>query len=213
MLTDLYCDTNTILHRATPSVKILTLFVVCTLLFLFGTWWFLAGLCCLILLGYVVATIPIKAIKQSVSPVIWLLLIIFIVQLYLTGLELAAFVVLRFIAMIMLASLLTLTTRSSEIVAGIESGLRFLPNQKLAEQISLSISLCLRFIPKVRGIFSEVRAAQSARGLANDWRALTTPTIVRTLKSATEIAEAITARSPGEFSPPARKSGSNDGHQ
>lgn len=194
MLTNLYSETQTIVHRASPSVKIGCLFVCCTIVFIWESWWLLGAVLCLLTFLYLGAKIPLKFIYKSVHPVLWLLAIIFIVQIIIADWRLGAFVVVRFALLILAASLVTLTTKASEMVEGIERALCFLPNQKTAENISLTISLCLRFIPKVRDTFNQVREAQAARGLSNDWRALMTPTIVRTLKSADEISQAITAR-------------------
>jgi len=206
MLTGLYSDTGSAVHRVRPAVKILLLFLLCTLLFVWESWWLLGSAFAATALLFAWARIPRDHIVQSIRPALWVLAVIFAVQLILADVQLAAFVVLRFVTMILAASLVTLTTRSSEMVDGIESALRFWPNRSVAEKISLTLSLCLRFIPQVRTTFAEVRDAQRARGLANDWRALVTPTIVRTLKSADEIAQAIEARSPGgPFSAPGRR--------
>lgn len=194
MLTSLYSDKDTFIHRASPAIKILCLFVSCTIVFLWESWILLGMATVVLAILYACAKTPFDYIYKSLQPVTWLLAIIFIVQVFLAGWELAAFVVLRFIVLILTASLVTLTTKASEMVDGIEAALRFLPNKRIAENISLTISLCLRFIPKVRDIFTQVREAQKARGLSNDWRALTTPTIIRTLKSADEISQAINAR-------------------
>ena len=140
------------------------------------------------------ARILLENIIASIRPALWIFALIFSVQLYLAGAELAAFVVLRFTVMILAASLLTLTTPMSELIATIENAVRSFASEQTAEAVSLAFSLSFRFIPQVRNTFEEVKEAQKARGLQSNWRALLTPTIVRTLKSADEIAQAINAR-------------------
>ncbi len=195
MLTTLYSPGNTVVHRARPMRKVLLLLVTCTLLFVWESW------VALLTIGSILGGLfhradlsPDDAI-DSIRPVVWFLVMIFAVQTYLIDWQSASFIVLRFIVMILAASLLTLTTRTSDLIDAIESALRHILPEKMSEAISLAFSLCLRFIPLVRRTFEEVREAQQARGLGRSWRALVTPTIVRTLKSADEIAQAITVRS------------------
>lgn len=195
MLTNIYSAGQSIVHTAPPLAKVLLLFLTCTALFVWESWAILVATCFLLSVLFRVAKISLIHIRGALKPAFWLLLMIFILQNYLNSVETAAFVVVRFVVMILAASLLTLTTRTSELISAIEAGLgKFLP-PTAAEAISLAFSLCFRFIPMVRQIFEEVREAQRARGHSGNWRALVTPTIVRTLKSADEISQAITARS------------------
>ncbi|RNC96829.1 energy-coupling factor transporter transmembrane component T family protein [Oceaniradius stylonematis] len=207
MLTSDYVPGDSAVHRARPLIKVGLLFVFCTWLFLQEGWLSLnvAGMALAALLA--VARIPPRMVFAAVRPALWVLGLIFLAQLFLADWRFAGFVVLRFAVMILAASLLTLTTRTSDLVEAIEGALsQFLP-QRSAEAISLALSLCLRFIPRVRDIFDEVKNAQRARGLGTNWRALVTPTIVRALKSADEIARAIVARSPGPADGPAMPDG------
>lgn len=195
MLTSTYSAGHSFVHTTPPLFKVLLLFLTCTALFVWENWLFLMTTSILLSALFLVAKIPHNHIRSALRPAFWLLLMIFILQLYLNSLETALFVVVRFVVMILAASLLTITTKTSDLISALESGLgKFLP-QKAAEGISLAFSLCFRFIPMVRQIFEEVREAQRARGHSGNWRALITPTIVRTLKSADEISQAITARS------------------
>jgi biotin transport system permease protein len=196
MLTSDYVPGDSVVHRTRPLVKVGLLFVVCTWLFVREGWLSLSVAAMALATLFVIARIPPRQVFAAIRPALWVLGLIFLAQLVLADWRLASFVVLRFAVMILAASLLTLTTRTSDLVEAIEDALsRFLP-QRSAEAISLALSLCLRFIPRIREIFDEVKNAQRARGLGASWRALVTPTIVRALKSADEIARAIVARSP-----------------
>ena len=62
-------------------------------------------------------------------------------------------------------------------------------------KVGLAISLAIRFIPAVAAIVEEVREAQRARGQDRSMIALAVPVIIRLLKMADEIAEAIDASS------------------
>lgn len=194
MLTELYCKGETWVHTIRPSIKLLSLFVLCSGLFIVESWASLAAACSAVACLYQQAKIPLNKIYLCIRPALWILAIIFAVQLFLAGPGLAAFVVLRFLVMIFAASLVTLTTPASHLVETIETGVGKVTSAPVAEAVALAFSLSFRFIPEVRRLFTEVREAQRARALQNDWRALITPTVIRTLKSADEIAHAINAR-------------------
>ncbi|MBO6640163.1 MAG: energy-coupling factor transporter transmembrane protein EcfT [Roseitalea sp.] len=196
MLTSDYVPGDSVVHRARPLIKVGLLFLVCTWLFVREGWLSLAAAGLVLVAFFAIARIPPKIVVAAIRPALWVLGLVFVAQLFLADWRFAGFVVLRFAVMILAASLLTLTTRTSDLVEAIERALgRILPARS-AEAISLALSLCMRFIPRVRDIFEEVKNAQRARGLGTSWRALVTPTIVRALKSADEIARAIVARSP-----------------
>lgn len=195
MLTDLYVPGESPLHRARPAAKILALFVICTALFVFEGWPSLIIGAVLVAAGFLTARLSLHHLLISLKPVVWILAAIFAVQLYLEDLALAGFVVGRFAVLILAASLVTLTTTASEFVDGIHASLKHAPNWVPKARIALAISLCLRFIPLIKTVLGEVRQAQRARGLDRNPLALLVPLIVRTLKTADEVSEAIYARS------------------
>ncbi len=55
--------------------------------------------------------------------------------------------------------------------------------------------MVLRFIPVIATVASEIRDAQRARGLDRSILAMIVPLIIRTLKMADDVADAIEARS------------------
>lgn len=197
MLISLYKPGNSIVHRTPAGLKIALLFVFCTVLFLVQNWWFLGGAIALVLASYRMAKLPLSLAWQAMRPALWVLVLIFLVQLWLNDWQFGLYVVLRFAIMIVAATLLTLTSKTSEMIEGIERSVGKLFGADVAEKVGLAFSLSLRFIPMVRETYQEVREAQKARGLGRNWRALITPTMIRTLKSADDIAQAIDARSAG----------------
>ena len=62
------------------------------------------------------------------------------------------------------------------------------------ERIGLLIALSIRAVPVVAGLATEVRDAQRARGLETDLRAFAVPLIIRSLRHADTVAEALVAR-------------------
>ncbi|MET3589637.1 energy-coupling factor transporter transmembrane protein EcfT [Bartonella silvatica] len=104
-------------------------------------------------------------------------------------------VVLRFSSLIFLASLVSLTTKVSDMVSSIETWLQPLRRFGInPSKFSMMLSLAIRFIPVVREKFHEVHEAQRARGSQLNIAALAIPLIIRTIRMASEVAEALDAR-------------------
>ncbi len=195
MLTDLYIFADSPLHRTRPGIKIGVLVLFCTLLFVFEGWVTLALGGVAVALCLALSGLRARHVVATLRPAVWILLAIFLVQSYLVDILFASFVVFRFAVLILAATVVTATTRTSEMVDGILAGLQFAPSWVPKNQIALGVSLCLRFIPLVLSVFHDVRQAQRARGLDRNLTALLVPLVVRTLKTADEVAQAIHARS------------------
>ena len=61
-------------------------------------------------------------------------------------------------------------------------------------KISLMISLAIRFVPLLVDLVREIQAAQRARGLERSIAAVAVPLIVKTLRMASVLTDAIEAR-------------------
>lgn len=190
-----YQPGNSLIHRLPPSAKLIALVALCASVFVFDNVAFNGAITLLVLAGYSVARIPLRTMWQQIRPVALFLGIIFIAELVFIDAQTATLVVIRFFAMILAASLVTLTTRSSEMLSALESGLKpFSLIGVNTAKASLALSLAIRFIPMIAVVTHEVREAQRVRGLDRSILAVAVPTIVRTLKMADEIADAIDAR-------------------
>lgn len=195
MITDTYVFAKSPLHSASPGFKLLALLVFCTLLFIFEGWWTLLPGLALVAIAFWIARLAPRLAWQAIRPVMPILVAIFLVQLYFANIELAVFVTLRFITLILAASLVTMTTKTSEFVEAIMAALKHAPSWVPRRQIALAFALTFRFIPRIRGHVADIRTAQAARGLDRNIRALIVPLILRTLRDADDIANAIDARS------------------
>ena len=192
---DLYHPGFSVLHRAPAGIKVLAMAVLGTAIFMVNHVEILiAALMCALAL-YPLSQLPLSAAWRQIRPALWIFAAIFVAQAVLATWQLGAFVVLRFVVLILLAGLLTLTTRASDMIEGIERGLPFLrPFGVNPSKVSLAISLTLRFIPVLAQITRDVREAQRVRGLEGNIVALAIPLVVRTLRISDDIADAIEAR-------------------
>ncbi|NIZ14583.1 energy-coupling factor transporter transmembrane protein EcfT [Phaeobacter sp. HF9A] len=191
---DLYCDGHSPLHRMKPGWKILALAAAGTALFAVDHVVFSLGLLGLTLVLYRLAQLPLRRAWDQIRPVLWVFGLIFLAQLVFNSWQIGVFVILRFATLLMLAGLLTLTTRSSDMIEGIEAGLHPLRRVLPVARISLAISLTLRFIPVLSQVVQDVREAQKTRGLERNLIALAIPVVIRTIQTSEEIADAIDAR-------------------
>ncbi|SMP18156.1 energy-coupling factor transporter transmembrane component T family protein [Shimia sagamensis] len=192
---DLYTPGSSFLHRLPPAPKMLAMMLGATLLFINQSLPVTIAATLVIFALYPVAQLTLKQAFAQIRPLLIIFVLFFVVQWYFSGLELAAYVVLRLAALILLASLVTLTTRSSDMIDTMTHGLSYLkPIGVNPEKVSLAISLALRFIPVLAQITREVREAQKTRGLERSVIAVAMPMAIRAIKMADDISDAIDSR-------------------
>lgn len=103
----------------------------------------------------------------------------------------------RVVTILLTASLLTLTTRMSDLLAVLHRLLS--PLRRLgvdADAVAMTLSLTLTMIPVVAGFADRVRDAQRARGVKLGVRAAV-PLLVLALRHADDVGDALAARGIG----------------
>lgn len=103
----------------------------------------------------------------------------------------------RVVTILLTASLLTLTTRMSDLLAVLHRLLS--PLRRLgvdADAVAMTLSLTLTMIPVVAGFADRVRDAQRARGVKLGVRAAV-PLLVIALRHADDVGDALAARGIG----------------
>jgi len=194
-------------HRIPAGAKLLILAVAGTGLVAVDGWSWMAVALIMTLALYAVARQPRDRVMAQLRPLLWLLVPLFLAQGYMSSWPLAALTVLRITTLVLLAGLVTLTTRSEAMIEAIEKGLRPLARFGVdPAKVALAFSLALRFIPVIARQSADIRDAQRARGLGNNPLALALPLILRTLKMASDVADAIEARSCEDDGPEAAHS-------
>lgn len=217
-----YYPANSKLHRLDPRVKIMCTLLYLISLFLFKNIW-----------GYVVATIflaavikiskvPFKFIVKGLKPIIMLLMITVVFNLFLTttgeviwrfaflqitdeGLKIACLMAIRLIYLILGSSLMTFTTTPNALTDGIERLLW--PFQKIklpVHEIAMMMSIALRFIPILLEETDKIMKAQIARGAdlesgniiqkAKAMIPILVPLFVSAFRRANDLAMAMEAR-------------------
>lgn len=191
----LYVPGSSVLHRVPAGAKLLTLVVLGVGSLLLDRPWQVGAALMAVLLGYAAAGLPARAVLGQLRPLVWLLGFTAVFHVLVNGWERAAVVVGVLTALVLLASLVTLTTRTTDLVDAVVAGCRPLRRVGIdPDRVGLVIALGIRCVPVVIGLAEEVRDAQRARGLGASPRAFAVPLLVRSLRHADALGEALTAR-------------------
>ena len=194
-MTGVYCPGTSLIHRLPAGVKLLLLCAMGIVLFHLPDWRALLAVLIAVVLLYPLAHLPLSRLFRQLYALAGLLTLLAVFQWWAQGWQTAIATSARLAALLLLANLIALTARTTAIIDALThmlSGLRFIGVNPA--RVSLAISLALRFLPVIIDITHEVRAAQKARGLEFSLLATAVPVIVRTLKMADDIADAIDAR-------------------
>lgn len=192
----LYIERDSAFHRLNAGTKLVSIFLLGSAIAFISNYLILAAILAGLLMAYRTARIPAAVAFAQLRGAAYILVLIFLFQVVVNDWTVGAILVARFLAILALASLVTLTTRVSDMVEVVERLLR--PLRRFGvnpSKVSLAISLFIRFLPVVVKTFQDVREAQKARGLSRSVSATAIPLIVRTLRMASDIAEALDARS------------------
>ncbi|MCY1082891.1 energy-coupling factor transporter transmembrane component T family protein [Archangium lansingense] len=191
----LYLHRDSPVHAVPAGTKMLALLAAGTGLLLFPS---LPVLSCV--LGATLGLYGLARLRpREVAPVFrlsaFVLVPLFVLHALLSGWEPALVVVLRLAVLMLLATLVSLTTRASDMLDVLERTLRPLARFGLNPvRLGLLLSLTLRFIPLMATWLREIQEAQRVRGLDRDPLAVLVPLLVKTLRTADSLADAIDAR-------------------
>lgn len=198
----LYEPGTSIVHRAPAGWKFLALLVFAVVIFVLNSPLALALAALAVAVAYVVARIPLRRCWQISRLLIPLLAVVFLLQWWMLGLDNAAVVCLRLLTALGVANLFTLTTRVDDLVSAVERGLR--PTRRLGvrpEWVGLLVGLTLQAVAALSTIATQVREAQRARNADRSISAFAVPFLVRTLRHADDLGEALAARGVGDDEP------------
>ena len=217
-----YYPAKSILHRLDPRVKLTGTLLYLVSLFLFSS-----------ISGYLITTlflaiviylskVPLSYIVKGLRPIIMLLMITVIFNLFLTrsgdvlfhawiftitegGLRTAVYMAIRLIYLIIGSSLMTFTTTPNELTDGIEALLYPLNKVHVpVHEIAMVMSIALRFIPILLEETDKIMKAQIARGAdlesgnmiqkAKSMIPILVPLFVSAFRRAYDLAMAMEAR-------------------
>ena len=195
-----YVPGTTIVHRVNPSIKFVSLIVFIIASTIWAHTLTHAGICLAApLLLLAVAKIPPKIVWGQLWPPLPFLLFLGAFNWWQQGWEKALVVTLVIMSSIGMAAVLTLTTTVAEMLEALEKALG--PTARFGvpvESISLAISLTIRLIPLQFATVGEVLDARKARGADFSITAFGAPVMIRSIRRARVIGDALLARGVGD---------------
>lgn len=176
-----YYQTNSIIHKLDPRVKLMGTLVYIIALFLGQSMVMYAVAGAFLVTLIAISKVPVKFMLKGLKPVIFLLIFSAVFNLFLTegeplvewgwfkitweGVRQAVYMVVRLIFLIIGSSILTLTTTPNSLTDGLEKGLGFLKVFKVpVHEVAMMMSIALRFIPILTEETDKIMKAQTARG-------------------------------------------------
>ncbi len=216
-----YFPGTSLIHKLDPRIKIIIIALFIASLFFVTS--FIPYIFIVAFIGFViyVARLPLKFIIKGLKPLVFIILITFIINLFLTkgevlvelgpltitkeGLRQSVFMALRLIFLITGTSLLTLTTSPIALTDGIERLLSPFKRVGLpAHELAMMMTIALRFIPTLLEETDKIMKAQMARGAdfesgnilsrAKNLVPLLVPLFINAFRRADELATAMEAR-------------------
>lgn len=217
-----YLPNNSFIHRLNPITKIgiYLLYMVCVFIAKQYQTYLLVFV---LLLGMIlISKVSFEVIFRSLKTIILVLICtslinLFLVQgesgtevfsfgflkIYLEGIKVAITIVIRLILLISGSFILTLTTSPTELTSGIEVLLKPM-GKKVSHNLTMMITIGLRFIPTLMEECTKIMNAQKARGADFDSGGvikrikamvpLVVPLFLNSLQRADELALAMEAR-------------------
>jgi energy-coupling factor transport system permease protein len=216
-----YLPFDTFIHRLDPRVKIITSFLFIITIFFVDTFLEYIPFVALVIIMVSVGKIPVKSLVRSIKPLIYILLITGLINLFTTpgetlfnlgpltatveGLHKTLFMLIRLILIVLATSLLTYTTSPMELTFGLEK--LFSPWKRFgfpAGELAMMVSISLRFIPTLFQEAEKIKMAQMARGAdfesgniinrAKNMIPLLVPLFINAFNRSDDLATAMEAR-------------------
>ncbi len=178
-----YIALSSIIHRLDPRLKLVVTLLFIASVLLINNWETLIFLIVITFILMKLSQIGFKIYLKGIKPLIYLILFTVVLQVLFKaggeiyvewgiikissyGIEHGIFVFFRFVLIIILSTILTLTTKPIQITDAIYFFLKPLKLFKAPiEDITLMLSIALRFIPTLLDETERVMQAQMARGV------------------------------------------------
>ncbi|MGM9924214.1 MAG: energy-coupling factor transporter transmembrane component T family protein [Bacillus sp. (in: firmicutes)] len=217
-----YIPADSVLHRMDPRSKLTLVFLFVCIVFLANNTITYGILGFYTLALVILSKIPIRFLLNGLKPIILLILFTFLLHVFFTregeeliswgwltiykgGVQQGIYISLRFLYLILVTTLLTLSTTPISLTDGLEQLLGPFKKVKLpVHELALMMSISLRFIPTLMQETGKIMKAQAARGV--DFSTgpikerisaivpLLVPLFVSSFKRAEELAIAMEAR-------------------
>ena len=216
-----YYQTDSVIHRLDPRVKLAgTVFFIISL-FCFNKGWGYIAAAIFLFIVIKLSKVPFKFMIKGMRSILFLLMITVVFNLFLTpgevvftlwklqitkeGIKVAVFMVIRLAMLLIGSSVMTLTTTPNNLTDGMEKAMSPLKLLRLpVHEIAMMMSIALRFIPILMEETDKIMKAQLARGAdfesgnifkkAKAMVPLLVPLFISAFRRANDLAMAMEAR-------------------
>ena len=176
-----YYPSNGVLHKLDPRVKVMTLVGFIVLIFCTFNFYALGVVAASVVATVLLSKVPVRLYLKSMKAIIIVVLITALLNLFYgtgeplaqwwifkityDGIENAAFVAVRIIALVMVSSALTFTTSPTDLTDALERLMKPLGIFKIkTHEIAMMMTIALRFVPTLLEETDKIMSAQKARG-------------------------------------------------
>ncbi len=217
-----YLPGNSVVHRLDPRTKIFLMAIYIAIVFVVKTLPVFLLPVVLLVAIFLFAQVPASYFFSALKPMKWLLVFMFVINLFATqgetvwfqwkfirltqeAVEQAGFLTLRLILLVSGTSILTLTTSPIALTDGLEKLMA--PLRKLrfpSHELAMMMTIALRFIPTLMEETDRIQKAQMARGAdfesgnifqrAKSMIPVLVPLFVSAFRRADELAMAMESR-------------------
>jgi biotin transport system permease protein len=195
MLLGMYVPGTSLLHKASAGVKLVALAVLLLVLAVERTPVGVGIMAAVTVLLAAVSGVGGRALLAQLRPLLWVVVVLGALQVWLSGPVAALVVVGSLVVATGLAALLTLTTPVQDILDAVVTAIG--PLRRFGvdpERVALVLALTIRSIPVIAALAAEVSQARKARGAERSLRAFAVPLVIRTIRHADRLGEALAAR-------------------
>lgn len=191
----LYRPGTSALHRIPAGPKLLALLVLGASSVFLTYWWLVLALLVALLGAYALAGIGPRVVVRQLRPMLWLLAFTAAYHVWAASWQRAVVVTFTIVLLVLAAALVTLTTPTSALIDAVVRVVG--PLRRVGvdpDRVGLMLTLGIRCVPLVADLAAQVREAQLARGVGTSWKAFAVPLVVRALREADAMGEALVAR-------------------
>lgn len=192
----LYRPGISILHRMPAGVKLIAFAVIAIAVSILGATPIGLAIAAALTIGlYLAGGFGLREIVRQVLVIKWVIVVMLVTQLIFLPVVTALTNTGRVVVVVVLAALLTLTTRVPAVLDSVERGLA--PLRRVGGNpaaIGLVLALTITAIPVIARFATDIRESQRARGVRVGPHTAVVPLLVLSLKHADELAESLSAR-------------------
>ncbi|HEU5223486.1 MAG TPA: energy-coupling factor transporter transmembrane protein EcfT [Candidatus Lumbricidophila sp.] len=190
----LYSPGRSLIHRMSAGWKLTALVALVAIASIVPGWWAAGVVGMLTIAALATARPPFGLLWVQLVPLLWLLALAVPLQIWFSGWLSAALMALRLLIAVTLAAVYTLTTPVAATLDAMQAALRPFRRWVDPDRIGLAVALTIRCVPLLGELCRDVLEARRARGASGSPLAFAVPVVIRTLRTADAIGEALVAR-------------------